>query len=119
MWPGFNDGNTTKTINIVTRPQFRNGTFGKIYSGYGDDELWKGGFNVNFFKEKRKLTLLGNTNNINEQNFSSDDLLGVLSTSANSRPQGQGPQRSGGGGSGHGGSGGSGRYQPQNDAGNF
>ncbi len=110
---GFNDGNTTKTINIITRPQFRNGTFGKTYAGYGTEELWKGGFNLNFFKDKRKLILLGNSNNINEQNFSTDDLLGVLGSSANNRPhgpRGNSPQRGGGG---------SGRYQPQNDAGNF
>ncbi len=110
---GFNDGNTTKTINIITRPQFRNGTFGKTYAGYGTEELWKGGFNLNFFKDKRKLILLGNSNNINEQNFSTDDLLGVLGSSANNRPhgpRGNYPQRGGGGG---------GRYQSQNDAGNF
>ena len=114
---GFNDGNTTKTINIVTRPQFRNGTFGRAFTGYGTEELWKGGFSLNFFKEKRKLTILGNTNNINEQNFSSDDLLGVLSSSANNRPQSQRsnyPQRGGAGGGG-----GGGRFQSQNDASNF
>ena len=74
---GFNDGNTTKTINIITRPQFRNGTFGKAFGGYGTEELWKGGLNLNFFKDKRKLIILGNVNNINEQNFSTDDLLGT------------------------------------------
>jgi len=30
---GFFDGNTTKTMNIITRPQFRNGTFGRVYGG--------------------------------------------------------------------------------------
>lgn len=30
------------------------------------------------FKDKRRITLLGNLNNINEQNFSSEDLAGVL-----------------------------------------
>ena len=115
---GFNDGNTTKTINIITRPQFRNGTFGKVFSGYGTEELWKGGLNLNFFKDKRKLIILGNVNNINEQNFSTDDLLGVIGSSANNRQQGQRgnyPQRGGGGSGG----GGGGRYQQQNDAGNF
>ena len=114
---GFNDGNTTKTINIITRPQFRNGTFGKAFGGYGTEELWKGGLNLNFFKDKRKLIILGNVNNINEQNFSTDDLLGVIGTSANNRQQGHRgnyPQRGSSGGGG-----GGGRYQQQNDAGNF
>lgn len=87
---GFDDGNTTKTMNIITRPQFRNGTFGKVFSGYGTEDLWKDGFNVNFFKDKRKLSLLGNANKINEQNFSADDLLGVVGTNAGGRPQGGG-----------------------------
>ena len=30
---GFDDGNTTKTMNIVTREGFRNGNFGNIYGG--------------------------------------------------------------------------------------
>ncbi len=109
---GFDDGNSTKTINIVTRPQFRNGTFGRAYAGYGTDDLYKGGLSINFFKDKRKLTLLGNFNNINEQNFAVDDLLGVIGTSSNrgGPPRGNFGPRPGGGG---------GRFQTQNDAGTF
>jgi len=79
QFTGFDDGNTTKTMNIVTKQQFRNGTFGKIYVGYGYDNKWRGGLNLNFFKNNRRITILSNTNNINEQNFSSEDLLGVMS----------------------------------------
>src|SRR5205085_12440292 len=39
QFTGFDDGNNTKTINIVTKPQFRNGTFGKVYGGYGMDTV--------------------------------------------------------------------------------
>lgn len=106
---GFDDGNTTKTINIVTRPQFRNGTFGRAFTGYGTDELWKSGANINSFKDKRKLSFLLNANNINEQNFSTDDLLGVIGTNASNRSRGGPGQRGGGGG---------GRWG-QNDASNF
>ncbi len=113
---GFDDGNTSKTLNIITRPQFRNGTFGRVYGGYGTDDRWKSGLSINFFKNKRKLSILGSSNNINDQNFSSDDLLGVIGTSSAGRPQGP---RGGPGGSGGYHGGGSGRYQPQNDAGNF
>ncbi len=35
---GFDDGNTTKTMNIVTKKNNRNGIFGKLYAGYGTDE---------------------------------------------------------------------------------
>ncbi len=106
---GFDDGNTTKTINIVTKSQFRNGTFGKVYGGYGYENKWRGGLNLNFFKDNRRITILANTNNINEQNFSSEDLLGVMGSGA-------GGGRSGG----RAGRGGGGRQGSQSgDAGNF
>jgi len=103
---GFDDGNTTKTLNIVTRPQFRNGTFGRVFAGAGTDDRWKAGLSINSFKDKRKFTILGNSNNINDQNFATEDLLGVVGTNASVRGRGRGPR------------GGGGRWQP-NDAGNF
>lgn len=99
QFSGFDDGNTTKTINIVTKPQFRNGTFGRISGGYGYDDKWKGTMNLNFFKDKRRITILANTNNINEQNFSTEDLLGVVSSSGSGGNRG-GMSRPGGGGMG-------------------
>lgn len=113
---GFDDGNTTKTINIITKLQFRNGTFGKAYAGYGVEDKWKSGLNYNKFKDKRKLSILANSNNINEQNFSSDDLLGVMSSSS-AAPSGGGGM-GGGGRRGGGGMGGRPGQQPS-DASNF
>ncbi len=115
---GFDDGNTSKSINIITKAQFRNGTFGKIYSGYGYQNKYKAGESVNFFKDKRRITILTNANNINEQNFSAEDLVGVMSTSSggNQRPGSQSGSSSSGGSNRGGGrqSGGQG-----NDANNF
>lgn len=93
---GFNDGNTTKTINIVTRLNFRNGTFGKLSGGYGDQEKYASGGNINFFNDRQKITLLGQLNNTNEQNFASEDLLGVMS-GGGGRGGGGGQPRMGGG----------------------
>lgn len=75
---GFDDGNTTKTLNIITRPDKRQGTFGKVYAGYGfpDEHYYNVGGVLNFFKGNQKITLLGQTNNINIQNFSSEDMGG-------------------------------------------
>jgi hypothetical protein len=75
---GFDDGNTTKTINIITKMQFRNGSFGKAYAGYGTDDRYRNGFTYNRFKNQKRITILGSLNNINEQNFSSEDLMGVM-----------------------------------------
>ncbi|MBM3398963.1 MAG: TonB-dependent receptor [Bacteroidetes bacterium] len=75
---GFDDGNTTKTINIITKMKFRNGSFGKAYAGYGTDERFRNGFTYNRFKNQRRITILGSLNNVNEQNFSTEDLMGVM-----------------------------------------
>lgn len=74
---GFDDGNTSKTINIVTKQEFRNGTFGRASVAYGYNDKWAAGMNLNLFNDKRRFTILGNSNNINQQNFSSEDLVGV------------------------------------------
>ena len=74
---GFNDGNTTKTLNVVTRDEKKNGIFGKLYAGYGTNELYTVGGNINSFKNDSRLTIIGMSNNVNQQNFSSEDLAGV------------------------------------------
>lgn len=96
---GFDDGSSQKAINVVTKANMRNGQFGRMYAGYGTDDRYSAGGNVSFFKNNRRLSLVGLFNNINQQNFSSQDLLGVTSSS------GQG----GGGRGGFGGQGGGNR----------
>ena len=77
---GFDDGNTTKSINIVTKANMRNGNFGRVFAGYGTDDRYSAGGNVSFFNNNRRISLVGLFNNINQQNFSSQDLLGVTSS---------------------------------------
>ncbi|MBN2612716.1 MAG: TonB-dependent receptor [Bacteroidales bacterium] len=79
---GFNDGQTTKTINVITRSNMRNGQFGKIYGGYGSDNKYYAGGNINIFKGNSRISLIGLSNNINQQNFSSQDLLGLTTSGA-------------------------------------
>lgn len=97
QFTGFDDGNASKTINIVTKAQFKNGIFGKAYGGYGYEDKFKGGATVNIFKGDRRITVLAQSNNINEQNFASEDLVGVSSSG------GGGGGRRGGGQGGMGG----------------
>ncbi len=85
QFTGFDDGNTSKTINITTKAQFKNGVFGKVYGGYGYEDKYKGGATVNIFKGNRRITVLAQSNNINEQNFSSEDLVGVMSSGGGGR----------------------------------
>lgn len=106
QFTGFNDGETSKTINIVTRNGMNNGNFGKVYGGYGPDGKYKFGFNGNLFDGNRRISLIGLSNNINEQNFSAEDLVGVMGGGGGSR--GRGGFRGGGGGGFTGGGGGGG-----------
>lgn len=75
---GFDDGQRVRTMNIVTRPERRNGTFGKTYAGYGNDTRYQTGGNVNIFSGDTRLSVIGLSNNVNQQNFSMQDLLGVV-----------------------------------------
>ncbi|MBS1686173.1 MAG: outer membrane beta-barrel protein [Bacteroidetes bacterium] len=79
---GFDDGNTQKTINVKTKKGRNNGVFGRLYAGYGyiDASRYSAGGNVNWFNGDHRISLIGMSNNINQQNFSSQDLLGVSGT---------------------------------------
>jgi len=77
IFSDFDNGKEHKTLNIITKKEKKNGQFGKIYGGYGTDERYSGGGNINLFKESRKISIIGLSNNINQQNFSNEDILGI------------------------------------------
>lgn len=81
QFTGIDDGNSQKTLNIVTKAGKNNGQFGKVYAGYGTDQRWAAGANVNVFKGSQRISLIGMSNNINQQNFSSQDILGLTGNS--------------------------------------
>lgn len=101
QFTGFDDGSAQKTINIVTKADKRMGQFGKVFAGYGLDDRYQAGGNVSFFKGNQRISVIGLSNNINVQNFSSQDLLGV----------------SGGGGGNRGGGGSAGNFLVGNQSG--
>ncbi len=76
QFTGFRDGNTDKTMNITTKNGKNQGAFGKVYAGYGTDNRYQSGLSLNQFKGNRRFTILGLSNNINQQNFSMQDLFG-------------------------------------------
>lgn len=93
---GFDDGEEIKTINIVTKSGFRQGTFGEVSGGYGTDDRYKVNGNLNFFNDDRRISVLGMSNNVNQQNFSQEDLAGVMSASSGGRGRGGRGGRGGG-----------------------
>ncbi len=96
---GISDGNEAKALNIVTKSGKSNGQFGKIYAGYGTpNDLYIAGANVNFFKGTRRFSVVGMSNNVNQQNFSTDDILGVTGSTSGSQSMGGPGGRGGRGG---------------------
>ncbi|MEJ0103022.1 MAG: carboxypeptidase-like regulatory domain-containing protein [Bacteroidota bacterium] len=116
QFTGFDDGSSVKSINIVTKSGMRNGQFGRLFAGYGTDDRYSAGGNISFFKGDRRISLIGLSNNINQQNFGSQDLLGLTSSGGGNRGGGNRP---GGGGGGNRGGGGGGGYTAGGNANNF
>ena len=103
---GMDDGEGYKAINIVTHSNMRQGIFGKVYAGYGYQPDVNGGSpefdfkgtgitdpiitdgvtsphkfnvggNVNVFQGSSRISVIGMFNNVNQQNFSFEDIIGV------------------------------------------
>jgi len=110
QFTGFDDGNSVKAINIVTKSGIKNGQFGRLYAGYGTEDRYSAGGNASFFKGDRRISFVGNFNNVNQQNFATQDLLGVTSS---------GGGRGGGGGNFGGGNRGGGGNRPGGGGGGF
>lgn len=73
---GVDDGRGYTAINIVTRPERRRGTFGRLFGGYGLTDKYVGGGNISNFGQKRRLSLIGLANNISLHNFVTEDIVG-------------------------------------------
>ncbi len=99
---GFDDGNSQKTMNIVTKKNKSEGQFGKVYGGYGTDDKYLAGGNFNSFDGDRRISILELSNNVNQQNFSSQDILGVTGGSGGTGRGSGGGAFGGGGGNGGG-----------------
>ena len=71
---GMDDGEGYKAINIVTKPNMRQGQFGKLYAGYGYQPETEG---TTSNHKSSRVSVIGLFNNVNQQNFSFEDILGV------------------------------------------
>lgn len=80
---GFNDGNTTKTMNLKTKPGMNKGYFGKAYAGYGTSDRYQAGGNYNYYNGSKRVSILGLANNINNLNFSTSEIVGAMTGSSN------------------------------------
>jgi hypothetical protein len=80
QFTGIDDGNTRKAINITLKKDKNEGVFGRATLGGGpssDSNLgnrFSGNGNLNRFRGKERLSLLGSANNVNDLGFSFSDL---------------------------------------------
>ncbi len=99
---GFDDGNAEKTVNIVTRAGMQNGQFGRAYAGAGAGGEYLTGGNISAIDGDRRITVVAIANNVDQQNFATEDLLGIVGSTSGRR--GGGGRAGGGGRRGGGGS---------------
>ncbi|HXS37562.1 MAG TPA: TonB-dependent receptor [Flavipsychrobacter sp.] len=101
QFTGFDDGNSQKTLNIVTKKNKSNGQFGKAFAGYGTDDRYLAGGSLNDFDSDTRISIIALSNNVNQQNFSVQDILGVVGSNSGQNIGGFSGRggRGGGGGS--------------------
>jgi len=67
---GIDDGNREKILNIVTKNGVKNkGYVGNNSVGYGTNDRYDVNLSINRFDNNQQLSLLGQFNNVNKQNF--------------------------------------------------
>ncbi len=78
QFTGFDDGSRYKAMNLITK----NGSmfFGKLYGGYGYEDKYTAGGNVNWMTQTARVSIIGMSNNINQMNFNFQDILGIFGT---------------------------------------
>lgn len=84
---GVDDGNREKIINIVTKNGVKNkGFVGNNTVGYGTDDRYDVNLSVTRFNEAEQISLIGQFNNVNKQNFTGG-VGGGQARFGNSAPQ--------------------------------
>lgn len=72
---GFDDGRERRVLNIVTKKEKRFGNFGKLEAGIGTSDRFAAGGNINFFRNKERISITGQHNNLNQLNVGQEDPL--------------------------------------------
>lgn len=83
---GFDDGSGTVIFDFSTKKGTNGSLFGKTSDGIGTDGRYTLYGVLNKFGKKDCISLFVQCNNINEQNFSTIDMLSVSGTIANNDP---------------------------------
>ena len=87
----IDDGSRTKTINIKLKKDKRVGYFGRAAAGIGTEGRYEAQLSFNRFNGDRRISIIGNSNNINKSTFNFADIVSSMGGF-------QGGGRGGGGG---------------------
>lgn len=73
------------SINLTIKKDKDKGYFGRITGGYGSDKRYETSGLVNYFKDRRKISVMASSNNINSSGFSMDEVFGSMGGGMGSR----------------------------------
>jgi len=71
---GIDDGQRDKVLNLTLKADKKKGWFGNATAAGGTQDKYLGQFNLNHFDNKKQLSFLFLSNNVNESGFSFEDL---------------------------------------------
>lgn len=72
------------SINLTIDEDKNKGLFGKFMGGIGTDDRYESSALINYFKNKRKISVLASSNNINSTGFSMDEVFDNMGGGRNS-----------------------------------
>ncbi len=71
----IDDGSRQKAINIKLKKDKKKGYFGRLIAGLGTDGRYQSTLSLNRFNEDQRFSLVGSSNNINQQGFGFSDVI--------------------------------------------
>jgi Outer membrane protein beta-barrel family/CarboxypepD_reg-like domain len=71
----IDDGSRQKALNIKLKKDKKKGYFGRAVAGYGTDDRYQGSLSFSRFNDDQRFSLIGASNNINQQGFSFSDVI--------------------------------------------
>ncbi len=76
------------SINLTIEKDKNKGFFGKVLGGYGSSERYESSALLSYFKDKRRISFLASSNNINATGFSMDDVFDTMGGGRNAGSRG-------------------------------
>lgn len=71
----------TKTINLTIKEDKNKGYLGRLAAGYGTDDRYQANGLLNYFNNKKRLSVIASANNINNAGFSFDEIYDMVGNS--------------------------------------